>query len=105
MVVERRETAPPLRTAKAALEAPAPSIAKKTTSRTECTFLEELLEQKPAPETAREKIFRSFPSDDTGGDGARSGDAKDDMQSEEEDEEGRGHENNTRVEEEEEHVE
>ena len=66
--------------------------------------MKELLEQKPAPETAREKIFRSFPSDDTGGDGARSGDAKDDMQSEEEDEEGRGHENNTRVEEEEEHV-
>ena len=67
--------------------------------------MKELLEQKPAPETSRGKIFRSFPSDDTGGDGACRGDAKDDMQGEEEDEEGRGHENNTRVEEEEEHVE
>ena len=51
--------------------------------------MKELLEQKPAPEAAREKIFRSFPSDDTGGDGARGGDTKDDMQSEEEDEERR----------------
>ena len=51
--------------------------------------MKELLEQKPAPEAAREKIFRSLPSDDTGGDGARGGDAKDDMQSEEEDEERR----------------
>ena len=51
--------------------------------------MKELLEQKPAPEASREKTFRGLPSDDTGGDGARGGDAKDDMQSEEEDEERR----------------
>ena len=51
--------------------------------------MKELLEQKPAPEASREKIFRGLPSDDAGGDGARGGDAKDDMQSEEEDDERR----------------
>ena len=79
----------PLRSAKTALKTSTSSIAKKASSCAESPFLKELLEQKPAPEAAREKIFRSFPSDDTGGDGARGGDTKDDMQSEEEDEERR----------------
>ena len=51
--------------------------------------MKELLEQKSAPEASRGNIFRGLPSDDASSDGTRGGDAKDDMQSEEEDEERR----------------
>ena len=91
--------------AKTALETFTSSVAEKATSGAKSPFLKELLEQKSAPAASGANVFRGLPSNDAGGDGTRGGDTKDDVQSEEEDDEGRRCENSTRIEEEKEHVE
>ena len=75
--------------AKTTLKTSAARVAEKATSGAKSLFLKELLEQKSAPAASGANIFRGLPNNDAGSDGTRGGDAKDDVQSEEEDYEGK----------------